>query len=63
MGLVSNGAAALILCIYGVGGAWADWSPLGQVYMWASFGAANLITIGLTVTGWNQIATSAPVSR
>jgi hypothetical protein len=60
MGLVSNGFAALILGLYGVGGAWANWPPLAQAYMWIPLMAASLITIGLLVTGWNQITASAP---
>lgn len=62
MGLVSNALAAFILGIYGINGAWASWSSLAQVYMWASFGAASLIAIGLIATGWNQITNSAPTS-
>lgn len=45
MGLVSNGLAAFILGFYGVGGAWANWPPLAQAYMWISFMAAS--TLGL----------------
>jgi hypothetical protein len=63
MGVVSNGAAAIILGIYGIKGTWADWPPLAQAYMWASLGVASLIAIGLIATGWNQLVASADLSN
>lgn len=63
MGIVSNGAAAIILGIYGAKGTWATWLPLAQAYMWASLGAASLITIGLIVTGRNQFFMPADLAN
>jgi len=63
MGIVSNGLAAAILGIFGVGGAWAAWSSLAQGYMWFSFVAAILITLGLIATGWNGITNSHSISQ
>lgn len=51
MGIVSNGLAAAILGVFGVSGAWVGWSSLAQAYMWLSFVATILITLGLIATG------------
>ena len=51
MGIVSNGLAAAILFVYGLGGAWQAWSRFGRVYMWFSAVATLGITIALLAFG------------
>lgn len=60
MGIVSNGLAAVILGLFGANNSWADWSSLAQAYMWLSFLAATLITLGLILTGlvWTENSSS-----
>jgi len=63
MGIVSNGLSAIILGLFGVSNSWAQWHPLAQAYMWISFIAAVLITLGLIATGWIWVRNSHPVSQ
>ena len=51
MGIVSNGIAAIILGASGFRGDWSTWSFLAKAYMWFSFIAVVLITLGLITTG------------
>ncbi|HEX6372040.1 MAG TPA: hypothetical protein VF006_24155 [Longimicrobium sp.] len=51
MGLVSNGAACILLLGYGLAGDYAGWGGLAQAYMWASAAAAGLVTLGLASFG------------
>ena len=46
-GIVSNGGACAILCIFGIAGAWSTWSVLAQVLVWSSAVATGLITLSL----------------
>ncbi len=40
MGIVSNGAAFIVIIYFGITGAWTKWSLAAELYMWAlSFGA------------------------
>lgn len=48
VGIVSNGAAAVILAWFGLAGSWATWGRPGQAYMWLSLLATSGITAGLT---------------
>lgn len=63
MGIVSNGLAAVILGIFGASGTWADWGLLAQIYMWSSFIAAVLITLGLITTGQVWVKGAASTSK
>jgi hypothetical protein len=47
MGIVSNGAACVLLVAYGLAGAYAEWGSFARGYMWASALATGLITIAL----------------
>lgn len=60
VGIVSNGFAAIVLGKFGLSGDWANWSPLAQIYMWLSFAATVLITLGLITTGWIQAKSLLP---
>lgn len=47
VGIVSNGAAAVILAWFGLAGSWATWGGPAQAYMWLSLLATSGITAGL----------------
>lgn len=47
VGIVSNGAASLLLLGHGLAGAYAGWGPLARAFMWGSSAAAGLIALGL----------------
>ncbi len=47
VGIVSNGLAALMLFLFGLGGTWNGWGTFAQVCMWFSTLAAGAITAGL----------------
>lgn len=51
VGIVSNGLASIILCVFGASGIWSEWSNLAQFYMWGSAITTGLITLGLFITG------------
>lgn len=57
-GIVSNGAACLILVLDGVTGAWAPWGAPARGFMWTSAVATGLITAGLLRFG--MAARAAP---
>ena len=47
VGIVSNGAASLILAWFGLAGSWSSWEWPAQAYMWLSLLATSGITAGL----------------
>jgi hypothetical protein len=47
VGAVSNGLACLVILLYGVAGAYADWGRAARAYMWISALATGLVTLGL----------------
>jgi len=60
MGIVSNGAAALLLLYFGSNGAWAHWSIGAQVFMWLSALGAGSIAASLLRFRKRYRATPAP---
>jgi hypothetical protein len=50
VGIVSNGLGSLLLCYFGLTGAWNDWGTPAQVAMWVSAFAAGAVTLGLVLT-------------
>ena len=51
VGILSNGGACVVLMIYAALGAWADWGPLAQLFMWGSLLSTGAITAGLVAFG------------
>jgi hypothetical protein len=49
VGIISNGAAFLILLLFG--GQWKRWGTRAVIYMWISTAMTLLITLGLIVFG------------
>ena len=47
MGIISNGAAGLVLLCFGVTGGWSGWSNGARIYMWLITFGALLITFNL----------------
>lgn len=60
MGIVSNGAAALLLLYFGATGAWAQWNVGAQVFMWLSAFGAGSIAASLLRFRLRHRASSAP---
>jgi hypothetical protein len=51
VGITSNGAAFLILSLFGIAGTWNGWDIWARIYMWASVVGTASITLGLVVAG------------
>ena len=51
VGITSNGAASLILLLFGIAGTWNGWGIWARIYMWASVVGTASITVGLVVAG------------
>ena len=51
VGVVSNGAAALVILSVGAAGGFATWGALGQVYIWGSAVLTAGLATGLLLTG------------
>lgn len=60
VGLLSNGAAAALLWLHGLGGAWAGWGPLAAGFMWASAALTTAITLGLIWAGPPLVTQARP---
>lgn len=58
VGIISNGLASVILWVFGLGGAWAEWGRGAQIFMWGSAVMTLLITLGLIITRPQSAASS-----
>ena len=63
MGVVSNGGAAVLLGLAAASGAWSDWGPLAQAYLWGSLAATALVAAGLGAFGVLARPDAGPAGR